>query len=303
MKRLDEMDFNEISIEYNEMFNFIEKSILDKIKQEISNIYDEYIKYTKKDYKVKGGTFGRGELKWGRNIIWGWYVEKIIYEILKQNNNLKKITLYGGDKTHHFIYNDTDKKIEIEGMKETKPDFLLIDNNDNEFCIELKTAAREVFSIKKGNIEQLYKEAGNYNRITLILMIDLQNKVYSIENLKYFYQLKPFVNQRMEGQLCYNFPAPDKQLNLLQNMKFDTYIDNSIFDILEVKKIKALKVATELNNKEYIKLITAKIKLDKIEEEKQFQIEQFDFQIQNIIEKYSNVNVSWNTIFEKLNIK
>ena len=134
-------------------------------------------------------------------------------------------------------------------------------------------------------------------------MIDLQNKVYSIENLKYFYQLKPFVNQRMEGQLCYNFPAPDKELKLLQTMKFNTYIDNSIFDILEVKKIKALKIATELNNKEYIKLITAKIKLDKIEEEKQFQIEQFDFQIQNIVEKYNNVNISWNTIFENLNLQ
>ena len=131
MKRLDEMDFNEISIEYNEMFNFVEKSILDKIKQEIGSIYEEYIKYTKKDYKIKGGTFGRGELKWGRNIIWGWYVEKIIYEILKQNNNIENITLYGGDKTHHFIYNENDKKIEIEGMKETRPDFLLIDKDKN----------------------------------------------------------------------------------------------------------------------------------------------------------------------------
>ena len=34
--------------------------------------------------------------------------------------------------------------------------------------------------------EKLYYDVQLNNRITLILMLDLENKVYSIENLKYF---------------------------------------------------------------------------------------------------------------------
>ena len=83
MTRLDEMDFNEISLKYKDMFgDLVDNHIFDKIKNEIENLYDSYIaKVTKDKYKVKGGTFGRGELKWGRNIIWGWYIEALIKEV------------------------------------------------------------------------------------------------------------------------------------------------------------------------------------------------------------------------------
>lgn len=303
MKRLDEMDFNEISIEYNEIFNFINADIMLSIKNEIENTYDEYLKYCKNNFKVKGGTLGRGEIKWGRNIIWGWYIEKIMYEIFKQNQNIKNIEFYGGDSAHKFNYDINNKKIIIEGAKETKPDFLLTLDNNIQFCIELKTAAKEVFTIKKGNVEQLYLEAGYNNRITLILMIDLENKLFSIQNLEYFHYLKPFINQRMEGQLCYNFPIPEENLELLTQLNFKKYLDNKLFDIIEVKKIKALKIAEENNNKYLIDLIKNKIKLDKIKEEKNYNIELYDEKISKILLKNKELDkMTWNDIFNMLNI-
>ena len=302
MKRLDEMDFNEISIEYEEIFDFCDKQALIKIKDCINLIYEKYIKNIKNGFKIKGGTLGRGELKWGRNIIWGWYIEKIILEILKNNKYVSNIEFYGGDLSHEFIYDNTTKKILIEGIKETKPDFLIKLKSGIEICIELKTAAKGIFTIKKGNVEQLYKEAGYNNRITLILMIDLENKLNILENLKYFYLLKPFVNQRMEGQLCYNFSIPNIQLLNLENADFNDYIDNTLFDLLDVKKLKALHIAESINNQELIKLIKNKIKLDSIIEDKNFNIEVFNEKINNIKIKCKNIDTSWEEIFTILHI-
>jgi len=64
MTRLDEMDLNEITVKYKSVFGgLVPDSIFRSIKNDIENIYNEYITYINKKYKIKGGTMGRGELK------------------------------------------------------------------------------------------------------------------------------------------------------------------------------------------------------------------------------------------------
>ncbi len=304
MARLDEMDFDEISLKYKDMFNdLIDASIFRKIKKRIGELYDEYItKITKEKYKVKGGTFGRGELKWGRNIIWGWYIESLIKEILLKNKNLKSVDYLGGDSSHSFLYDHTAKKIEIVGVKSVTPDFLISLNNNKTFTIELKTAAVEVFSIKKGNIEQLYKETAYNNRINLILMIDLENELFSIENLVYFNSLTPFVNQRMEGQLCYHFPAPDKKLAELLTLDFNQYLDENIFKIEMVKKLKALKQAEDIENERLINIIKNKINTEKLTDNLKFQTKEIEKKINNIKSRYPEIEKSWKDIYNEVGI-
>lgn len=111
MTRLDEMDFNEITVKYKEIFGeLMDFSTFEKIKVRIENIYNEYIIYVNKKYKIKGGTLGRGENKWGRNIIWGWYIEMLLQELLSQNKDIKEVEFMGGDSSHKFIYNNEEKK-------------------------------------------------------------------------------------------------------------------------------------------------------------------------------------------------
>lgn len=160
-----------------------------------------------------------------------------------------------------------------------------------------------MFSIKKGNVEQLYKSSAYNNKITLILMIDLTNKLYDIKNLKYFNSLKPFVNQRMEGQLCYQFPQPNTKIQEITNENFEVYLDETIFLLDIIKKLKALKIAEDNNNKKFIKIIKYKLSLEKKEEDKKIKIEDFDKEINKIIEKCPEITqISWDEIFDILNV-
>ncbi|HMP29107.1 MAG TPA: hypothetical protein PKE08_00520 [Candidatus Paceibacterota bacterium] len=303
MTRLDEMDFNEITIKYKSIFsNLIDNTNFYQIKKEIENIYNEYIVCVNKQFKIKGGTLGRGEIKWGRNIIWGWYIEMLIREILLKNKNIKKIDFIGGDLSHKFVYSEKEKTIDIIGKKTVEPDFLITLKNNDIFCLELKTAAVEVFSIKKGNIEQLYKETAYNDRITVIMMVDLENKLYSIENLKYFSLLQPFINQRMEGQLCYHFPSPNLEINKLLEQDFDEYLDVEIFNIENIKKLKALKKAEDINDERFIKIIKNKISIERKEQEIDIHLKEHKEKIEKIKKRCPDVSIGWDEIYKHLKI-
>lgn len=303
MTRLDEMDLNEVSIKYESIFiKLIGEPTFNKILLKISNIYKEYILFINKKYKVKKGTFGRGELKWGRNIIWGWYIELLLKDLLIKNPNIKKIEFTGGDSSHKFNYNQIEKEISIEGTKTTIPDFLITLNNGKEFFLELKTAAVEVFTIKKTNVERLYKEVAYNGKLSLILMIDLENELFSLENLKYFHLLTPFENKRMEGQLCYNFPPPDRKIDNLLIETFEQYFDESIFSLDDIKKIKALKLAEDLGNKRLIKIIKNKISYEKKEKEKSIKINSINEQLEKIKEKNPEIDLGWSVIYKELGL-
>jgi hypothetical protein len=304
MDRLDEMDFNQIKICYKDIFlNHIKEKDFNNISNNIEQTYNEYIEYLDiKKYKPPN-TMGRGGLKYGRNIIWGWYIEDIIKNILFYNKNISYINYCGGDSSHKFTYDNKEKKIKIEGVKSVIPDFIVKNKKSFEYCIELKTAAKEVFSIKKGNVDQLYKEPAIKNRITIILMIDLANKLFSIENLNYFTTLQPFVNNRMEGQLCYNFPAPDKPIKDIIDINFDNYLDDSIFANEFIKKLKALNVAENNNNQRLKRIIKNKLSIEKKIEIRDINFNDINIQIDKIKNKCPEVDImSWEDIYQELNI-
>jgi len=309
MKRLDEMEFIEIADIYKNMTkNILSEEIFLSIKKEYEKKSIEFMNLIKKGYKLKGGTLGRGELKYSRNIIYGWFLEKIILKIIEANEMVKKIDFFGDDGNHNFFINEKNQ-IEIKGNKTTNPDFLIEFMNGEKLLMELKSAAREVFTIKKGNVKALSKAAAFENIPTSIIMIDLVNFTYEIKNLKYFIHLQPFVNHAMEGQLCYDFPRPIKKIDDLIKEDIYQYIDEDIFDFEIVKKYIVLAKASKNKAKtgktsllkKYKTIINKKIRLEELEEELLISQEDFKLKISNIIEKYPDVKKSWNELEIEIN--
>ncbi len=297
MKRLDEMEFVEVSSLYQKIFsNLIDITTIEKRYKEL---YSNYIDLINSGKKLKGGTLGRGELKYGRNIIYGWFLEEIVKRALLLNDSILSVNLFGDDKSHRIVENDN--KIEISGSKSTTPDFLIELKSGQKLLLELKSAAREVFTIKKSNVKALSKEAGFQKIPTSIMMIDLVNATYDIKDLKYFISLKPFVNQRMEGQLCYDFPRPTKEIKYLIKDDFQNYVDMEIFSFEIVKKYILLSKAQEMNLKKFKTIINQKIRLEELQEQMELSYEEFQNKIKKIQAKYPQTLKSWEEIEKELN--
>ena len=309
MKRLDEMEFIEISnIYYDIVKDILEKELFILIKNEYEEKSIQFMQFIDEGYKIKGGTLGRGELKYARNIIYGWFLEKLILEIISKNKDIKDINFFGDDGNHRFFINSKNQ-IEIQGEKTTVPDFLIEFNNGKKLLMELKSAAKEIFTIKKGNVKSLSKSAAFEKIPTSIIMIDLVNQTYEIKNLKYFVNIQPFVNQRMEGQLCYDFPRPIKDIKNLMSENLSQYIDEDIFDFEIVRKYIVLAKASSNKPKrgktailkKYITVINKKIRLEELKEELIISQADFNCKINDIIIKYPDVEKSWNEIDKELN--
>jgi hypothetical protein len=107
----------------------------------------------------------------------------------------------------------------------------------------------------------------------------------------------------MEGQLCYNFPSPNIPVSELIKEDWEQYLDETIFLLDIIKKLKALKFAETKNDKHLIKLIKYKMALERKEEDKKIKIEDFDNEINKIIEKCPEIiKVTWEQIFKELKI-
>lgn len=300
--RLDCMTIEQVKKLYNSMFeNLIEKDLLDKIFNNYLEKYNEMKKAEQAGYSVLGG-MGRG-FKYLKNMLYGWYIEDLIFHLIKQNPTVKIIEFTGNDSNHNFIYNIQEKTITVEGNKTTNPDFLVTLNNNIKFYLELKTAAANVFSIKIGNVKKIQKIMGFTDIYSMIIMIDLVHQKYEIKGLSYFMDSLTFINNRMEGQICYEFPLPQKQFSLLKNENFELYIDNSIFETEAVKKYKALKIATKINDKAKIKEINNKISLEKLENEFKIQKEQYEMKYNKLISKIPNLqSKTWDEILADLEL-
>lgn len=309
MKRLDEMEFIEISNIYQQMVkDILNENTFRKIKTEYEEKSIQFMKYVDKGYKIKGGTLGRGELKYSRNIIYGWFLEKLILKIIEKNKSIQNIKFSGNDGTHNFFINEEDK-IEITGSKTTIPDFLIEFKNGKKLLMELKSAAREIFTIKKGNVKSLLKSAAFEKIPTSIMMIDLVNATFEIKNLKYFINLQPFVNHAMEGQLCYDFPRPTIKISNLHNQDICQYADKNIFNFEIVKKYIVLAKASLSQPKKgkatilkkYKTMINKKIKLEELDEKLIISQQDFNNKIDNIRFKYPDVDKSWDKIDKEIN--
>ena len=298
--RLDEMELNEVDNLCKTMFgNIVSKNSYKKAYESCLNNYNEMIQAENKKISPPP-SMGRG-WKYVRNMIYGWFVEDLFYELLKINTNIKLIELTGNDKMHKIIYDYKTKKSKIEGEKTTKPDYLITLKNDKKIFLELKTAAKGVYSIKAGNVKQLYKTMGESQIFSCIVMIDLVNATYSIHSIEDFINQHPFVNNRMEGQLCYDIPKPTKTFSELKDENLSKYIKKELFEILEVKKYKYLQKAT--GNKEIMNIISSKIKIDDLYFEFKFKEQEFNNNVNKIASKIRYIDIvktSWDKIFKRM---
>lgn len=298
--RLDEMNIDEVEQYYRNIFEGqLSTNEFDKISSQYRSKYEEvYNAHYNLHYKVSGG-MGRG-FKYTLAILYGWYIEELIYNLISKNPDVAQIEYSGNDAEHNFIFDEENKLIKIAGEKTTNPDFLVTLKDKRKFFIELKTAAAGIFTIKKGNVEQLYKTIGSTNIYSMILMIDIIKGLYGIENLNYFTDKHPFVNQRMEGQLCFDFPAPNKPFSELLNEDFLEYYDDQIFINPTVIKYSALNLAQKSDNK-LAKIIKKKIRFEQLVEEFEYQKMTHEEIVSKLINDCPEIaTLSWDEIHKQL---
>jgi hypothetical protein len=119
--------------------------------------------------------------------------------------------------------------------------------------------------------------------------------------MKYFINSFPFVNQRMEGQLCYDFPNPSKKFAQIMKEDFSSYIDEEMFSVEEVVKYKCLSIAEKNEDKKMINDIKNKISLDELYNEFKFQEDEFKKKIDSLLEKSPSIELkTWNEILDDL---
>jgi len=299
--RLDEMTINEVEAYYSKMFkNYLSvnefNTISTKYKQKYEAVYNAHYNL---NYKVSGG-MGRG-FKYILAILYGWYIEELIFKLISKNPTVEKIEYSGNDAEHIFILDSENKLIKIAGEKTTNPDFLITLQDKRQFFVELKTAAAGIFTIKKGNVMQLYKTIATTKIYSIILMIDIINGLYEFKDLNYFTNLHPFVNQRMEGQLCYHFPIPTKPFSKLLQENFLKEYNSEIYNNPIVLKYSVLNIAQLKNNKVLTKIIKKKLSMDNKKEEFEFQKLTYEEEIAKIIKECPEAeSVSWETLLNQL---
>lgn len=295
-KSIRDMDFEEISIKYENLFSkIIWNDLFKKINDEYRNKYQIFIRY-KNEWYDSPSAMWRDKIAYGRNIIYWWFVEDLIIKVLEKNLYIKSVNLFWKDKNHDFIYNHEIKKIQIDWEKSTDPDIEIVLKNWNKFLLELKTANKDIFSIKRWNVESLFSSVANYEQFCLIMMLDLAKWLFEIKDLTYFETQKPFSNANMEWQICYNFPTPNTWIETLTKINLDSFANLLVLENIWVKKFKLLKIAIEKENKTWKKIIENKIKLEKLEEEMNINIDDFKDRIEKIKVKTPEVEMSWEKI-------
>ena len=173
--RLDDMTIGEVRNLYNPMFqNLISEETLDTIYSSYLSKYLEMKEAEKNGYDAPSG-MGR-RFNYLKNILYGWYIEDLFFLLFQQNPNVKSVEFTGNDAEHQLKYDHENKKISIGGIKTTNPDFLITLKTGTQIYLELKTAASEVYSIKVGNVKQLYKTMGYTDIYSMIIMVDLVNE-------------------------------------------------------------------------------------------------------------------------------
>lgn len=300
--RLDEMTIDEVNGYYKTIFS---SSLSDDEFNKVSNIYtekyNEAVHYDHIGYKTSGG-MGRG-FKYTKNILYGWYIEELFYILLNKNKFVKSVEYSGNDADHMLIFDHTNKLIKIAGDKTTNPDFLITLKDDRQFFIELKTAAAGVFSIKQGNVNQLYKTMGFTEIYSVVLMVDIVNGLYDIKDINYFTTLHPFVNNRMEGQLCYEMPEPKKPFAEIVNEDFLMNYNPAIFNNHNVLKYKLFKESNDIDST-IAKIIKTKIAYESKIEEFEFQKAEHEKEMQKYISKCPQIlTMSWDDISKLITTK
>lgn len=299
-KRLDDMEFEEVSARYAFIFaQIIGKRRFRRISELNKKKYNRMKKLVGKRMKFKGGAMGRGDLQYGRNMLYGWFLEELMLDAIKKNSQVRRVKFFGEDKYHDFKVEK--RKIVILGKKSTEPDYLIGLKKRKGFLLELKSAAKDVYSIKKGNVESLIRSFVKYSLPTAIVMIDLNSAKYEAKGIDFFQGKRPFVNQRMEGQLCYNFPEPSKLMENFKDENLERLAARSEKALKKneyCRKTILLKKAKELGNEDLARAIKGKMRIEKLGAQLKVQTGSTKARIKKIKEK--GPYLSWKKIEEKL---
>lgn len=298
MKSLKKMTFKEVEQLYWNIFNSLINEISFKnIAKNYKNKCDEFIFWVvDKKLEIKGVPFGRESKSYGLNILYGWFLENIFLYILKKNKNIKSVSLFGNDYEQKMKLKED--KIEISGKRTTLQDFKIQLTNGASLLMELKSAAKGKFTIKKGNVSALMESTIRYEIPTVLLMLDLNNKKYELKDFNYFTNKEAKPNNSMEGQLCYDFPIPTNEINEIINVPFDDYAKNEKYKKCEeYKKIKKQIDFEKTANRIGIKLVKNKLKLEDLEKKKFF----LDEKIAKLRKENPNIDLSWDSIDDQTN--
>ena len=88
-KSIRDMDFEEISIKYENLFSkIIWNELFKKINDEYRNKYQIFIRY-KNEWYDSPSAMWRDKIAYGRNIIYWWFVEDLIIKVLEKNLYIK----------------------------------------------------------------------------------------------------------------------------------------------------------------------------------------------------------------------
>ena len=301
--RLDDMTIEEVRNLYNTMFNsLISQDVLENIYKGYLKKYNEMKVAEKNGYDAPSG-MGR-RFNYLKNILYGWYIEDLFFLLIKQNPNVREVEFTGNDAEHKLKYDHENKKVTIGGTKTTSPDFLITLKSGTQIYLELKTAAAEVYSIKVGNVKQLQKTMGYTDIYSMIIMVDLVHGLYEIKGLDFFLNSFPFVNQRMEGQLCYDFPNPSKSFSEIKKEDFSTYIKPELFNVEEVIKYRCLFYAERGQDKHAIKKVKNKIMLDELNSEFKYKQDQYEKKVDDILSKTPEIEFkTWQDLSDEVELK
>lgn len=295
------MKFEEVRQLYWDIFNsLIDEISFEEIAESYRKKYDEFVLWMmNENLKIKGVQFGRESKPYGLNVIYGWFLETIWLQVFKKNKNIKSISLFGDDSEHTMSLKEN--KIEIVGKRTTSPDFEIELKNDLVILMELKSAVKEKFTIKKGNVNTLMDSSIRYEKPTVLIMLDLKNKKYGLKDFNYFINVKAKPNRSMEGQLCYDFPFPTNEIKKITSESFDDYTKNEEYKNSEEYKKRKIKIKSEKIKSgdpkfPIKKLIKKKFKLDDLEVRKKF----LEEEISELRKGNKNIGLSWDAIDDQM---
>lgn len=164
-------------------------------------------------------------------MLYGWYFEKLLFEFIKLNKSIKSVELFGTDNEHAVSLEDG--KIKIAGMRTTKPDFKIRTSKENEWTIEVLTAAKGIYTIKEPKVQMASKTYGEYGLHTYFAMFNIIKGEYSIISPLFFVGKVAYPNARMEGKLCFDLPIPNKKIKEILKEDFDSLMQDKERKILE----------------------------------------------------------------------
>jgi len=91
---LAEVDFDVVENAYSDFFSSLNKETFKAINEKYKKLYTNIYNLIKEGYKFYGyAGRGRTPMQYWRNMLYGWYFERLLEDFLKLNPKIKKVEL------------------------------------------------------------------------------------------------------------------------------------------------------------------------------------------------------------------